>query len=739
MRGRWRWHKTAALALALMSAPTGAQLLKLDGDAPPPSAGTGADILAMADALDASIAQIRSRGQGPAIEAAAGLRRLARDLAREGERQGAAGSTRILVARTLAGHLAALDALLELPGLDPAVIEMLGASLGEGSALDLRGAKAGATELDRMLRDALAPLMGITGTPPGPWGWVDDPPRQPGAMEAPLGPDLARWEAIRGITPEAIASLRTLDQTLAEADRWAAYQRSSGALRADVRAAADSLLAADKPWLAPEARTQLATDFNDAAVALGTGPSMDNARAELQRITLIGRIVAGTDRLGSDAPGKKVRTAVSDLVRTRAADRQAERRAIETFDRVLASILAREGLGESRSLVRHLRPAWKTLDRDCQTAERAVVDVLPRLLQYESAMTDPAVLTAVAGHRRALEDLESLYKTSAALQVPRRTLPTQPAPLDPRRPRTPELPLPASPGRDGEPAAGWKPIADRLLKVSQDLAKPETHDVALEQLRSLAGRLPRFMALPGEEDLRITPGGGPPAGWSAVTGNRAMELPASIAAAREAWLESFVQTGSASDSARMELLENLMMQLSACAAAQALVERAGAVSSGRGPGSLPAWPGWELSPRACAALVTPACEPLARATALVLEGADAKAAEALAATHKEFPVALLLGRLERRAAAIGLGGGPAPAAALADLGSGAPLSPDAWMVAARDDLAHICRYAEEFASPIAPRNPSDPAAKPEDLRRVFLDFASSRARRVLAGLDRPAP
>lgn len=721
---------------AALTSPASAQLLKLTGDVPPPAAGTGADTLGMADALDRSIPELLARGKGPGFDAAAGLRRLARDLARAGEKGGASGSYRIIAARTIANNLPPLDDLLTRPGVDLAILEMAAASLSEESGLSARATAANPAELDRLLRDALAPLLDATGLPTAPYGWITDPPTtlDPSAA-APLAPQIDAWARIPGITPEAIAALQALDRALAEADRWAAYRRSAGTIRAEVRAAAAALPAPTAvPWLSPEARARLAVDFSEGAVSLSTGPSMEVGRAEMRRLGALREAITGVDRLPNDPAGKKLRTALNDFVRNRTADREAERRSLESFDRLLGHLLSRGDYGEARSLIRHLRPAWRALDKDCQTAEKALIEVLPKVIQFGDAMTDPGLLTAIAAHHRALEDLASLYRTSALLLIPRATA-ASPG-LTPVDPKQPDPASPAPLGRDREPAAGWKPIADRLLKISQDLNKPDSHDAALEQFRAFSSRLTRFADLPGEAEFRSSSGGSySPPGWGAVTGGRAAELPSAIAAARDAWLQNFAKSGSAADSARLELLEDLMRQLSAAAAVQALIQGV-PPAPGRGRGVMEAWPGWELSSRAQTALIAPARDALIKATEQALTGADVPAAEGLAAILKASPALFLAGNLERKAVGLGLSAAPGPRDALAELACGAPLATDAWLLSQREELAHICRYLEEFTSPTTPSNPADPAAKPEAIRKSFLDFANSRARRVLDELDR---
>src|SRR5262249_18858919 len=147
---------------------------------------------------------------------------------------------------------------------------------------------------------------------------------------------------------------------------------------------------------------------------------------------------AGLDTVSTDNAAKKLRAAFGDFLRTRTPDREAERRSLADFDRVLSSLLERADYGESRPLVRHLRPAWRVLDQDCQNAEHALRHTLPRVLQYEPALPDPAVLTAVAAHRRALDDLEDLSRVGASLARPRTEggAPT-PAPAEPRAPDAP--------------------------------------------------------------------------------------------------------------------------------------------------------------------------------------------------------------------------------------------------------------------------------------------------------------
>jgi len=112
---------------------------------------------------------------------------------------------------------------------------------------------------------------------------------------------------------------------------------------------------------------------------------------------------------------------------------------------------------------------------------------------------------------------------------------------------------------------------------------------------------------------------------------------------------------------------------------------------------LQAWPAWELSKEAMAALCTGLNDRSVALAEKVVAGDEEGVSRALQSLSSEFAVVPLIARLDRGLREFhAVPMEQATAGALSQVALGPPPR-DAWLVGQRDQLAAICRYSEELA------------------------------------------
>lgn len=634
--------------VALICAPALAQKPLLDlGAAPkPPAAGQGAGAIALAD-------ELRDQGQSLANRpddrehARAAARMLARTLLTSGESMGPDGSMRIVLGRTLARGL---------PEIDRAIGALEGETGAAQASLLATDLTAAARSLDdpkadpwRETRDGFA-LLSRGLKPDDRTGWIDESLK----ADEPLAGEIDRWSSALSFSAVDREALVQLDALATAGVGWPAYHAAAVHLRRAAREACDGMSSL------PEPTRSGALDQFKAALHL---PAEQRAAAFMQ-LRRIARLAALALRVQSldDAPAiKRLRTELARALSEPApTDAAAESARLAALERTLA--LLHPKLPDERTIVRQLRPAWRVLAAALRPTEQKLVQALPEVLTRADAATDPGITSAIAAQRRAVQDIDLLLNLNTAM---------------------------ADQGT-GEPGLNglWKLAADRAFKLGQDLAKPTAHDEALAGLRELASQTQDFNELPGEAELKAASRTDPSA-WSVLTGGQTQPLLAEIAGRRGTWLSGWDRNGFAAapaEVARLRALRDLM----------AALDDAAAITPASGDftpqfAALNAWPGFELSTGALAALTAGLREQTVEATRLITAGDAPGCAKITDRIRTDYAAALLIGRLAREAADRKV---PVPAPTLLEAAAGGPVEGLSWQSGGR--LAELCRYAEEI-------------------------------------------
>lgn len=694
-----RW----ALALVVMVAGTasGQRLNLQTGGAPPPNAGLAAR--ALADSLDQQIETMKKQpGAGPAARVSMSLRIAARDLLRSGEAAGESGSSRVLLGRTIADHLAALDnRAAEAARAAPLTLDAVAMDLDSPVPPD-------EVRADRWLRDALAPLTQTVTAPPVMAGWFEAGEDPRGTVEP-----LVRWSAGLEITDPLRQAVARLDERLRSAELWIAYRPAARRAAALVRVSAGPI--ERRPaWFTVQARRDL-EDRLVEALATFEGDGAAGAEAGQDRAALLRRIANLSGLLERAATVDETSTAVReiraglmDLLKLPRAGRDEERR-LGTLDRAIGLALRRRELERDADLARQLKPALRGLAPAARESEAALFAAARRLVSDEGAASDPAVLNAVSAHQRRVDDLALVARLNALIAV-------------------------TGPGGAGV-APEYKGLADWLFEIGQDLAKPARRDLALAEFREVAGgavaaldsgALRRLVALVDPSTPRSP---GPTVLiWNELTGDRAAALADAADKARAAligaWNAKEVPRRQEAER-RARLINRLIAAIEDAAWARSLEIQQQSPTGASNVANLQQWPGWQLSAATLHAVASTA--PIAGRAAVerLLAGDDRDAEAQLRTLENDAAVALLAGRLERLATEAGQGTLRAgPDAALLELGLGPPDPDRSWMAGERPALAAICRYAEEWAE-------ASREAGQGDRARAIRNYVNGLAARTL--------
>lgn len=697
-----RWAAMVWLALALPAAGQSRPLLDLSAAPGAPAPGAGAAALALADALKSESEKVWAAGEGRAgARVRMEVRLLARALLTTGEAMGQAGSGRLMLGRTMAAVMPALDALAATD--DP----VLHAAAGD-IVTARRAIEKGEGDTDLAVRDGLVLLSKVAGAPTpeaGVGGWVED--RQPAGS---LRDRLEAWAAMPGVSPEAIEALRALEASGDEAAAFPAL--ASGLMRmrsmvADAAAAMESAPA----WVQEPTRRVLGEQFSRGVVSILRGEDRVAGLELLTRLAAVAEVVRLADAIEGGAAGNRVRSGVGAAVSIPMA--RSDTRTMEAAGELLRLVAERGQWPEEKRLMRQARPLYRVLLAAARQTEHHLMAVLPEVLRRPEAMTDPGVLAAITAHRRSVQDVRGLLAVQEAWAA--------------RGGREGSEPVPDKP---------WQSAANRMLKLSQELtgSRAEAKESAKASLRTLFVMVERCWTMPGEEDLRreVREGAGrPPAErtgvWTRTTGGREAALLSEIADRRAGWLAAWERsaggTTMGSDGARLEALRSLMQMVHEAAPSLG--------DGGNGYDRLQAWPGWELSRASLAVLAAGLEEQTADATRLLLAGDAAKASETVEKARRDYATVRLAGVLSREATRRGIAPDRTPAGALRELTAGGPVKGRSWMGREVEWLDDVCRYGEEVAA-LRRLGAKD---KADALQR----FVNTRAAEVVERLERVRP
>jgi hypothetical protein len=414
--------------------------------------------------------------------------------------------------------------------------------------------------------------------------------------------------------------------------------------------------------------------FSAAVLRLDKDDRRESALVELRRLGRLGRVATRAGLVEDAALSRKIRLTLIQMMGSGQPDLGGETRQLDAFERALDLLADKGKLADERDLARQLRPLNRALTPTLRDAERKLQGALPDLLTRSDAMSDPGMLAIISAYKRALDDLRIVAALNAAMTGDKTTTSGEPVVTD-----------------------RWKRIADRVLKLGQDVARPELRETALESIRGMGEQIAQFTKLPGEDSLRDaaqkaknSSGDKATTVWTALTGGREAGLVSEISDRRGGWLDGWDKAGyagSAGDVQRLMALRELMEVLDI---ARGLIET--------GPGSggaLNAWAGWEISGDGLKALAPDLVGMTSEATRMIVEGEAPKCAEQVAKIREQCGAALLAARLSRLAGEKKL---VFPADPTLEAGCGGPVAGVHWMARFADELADVCRYADEVAA-----------------------------------------
>lgn len=593
---------------------------------------------------------------------------------------------------------------------------------GIDEALQRTGGKVPPTvgELDVLLRSLFAPLAEACAhrLPQGAAGW--HLPRVPAAA-APPAPSTADLRALLETVPAGAMDSRTLlelramlDVLDAAAGLWA-FEPEAHETRTLIGAAvplAMGLPGSLPDWFAEAPRARIAA-HTDSALRAFAATARDREAAEtLAAATAIASLAHRADVLAPTGVRESLsfRLALCDA----AADAMGEpgpardrgRKALRALDRALDLLADRAMIGADADVARELRVSFRALDAAAKKTEAQLVGQLGPIARAESATSEPAILAAIAAHRRALDDLKMLRAVDALLSR-----------------------------HKDDKSPTWRLATTRLLRLGQEIGRAEAADSSLVALRAFAAAIELLDTMPGEESLRAGA-----ADIAVLAGDKAAPLVARLDEWRAGFLEAWSREGdgapgtsspgspgrasprggSSDDfAARLRLLRTLLT----------LIEDArtvrGLAAGGAPREGLLAWPGLPLSKRglAFAGGGDELVQQLQRAATLAIEPAQTDAARrAVREIETARPTLRLLAELDRGARARGARWvWPFAVAA-------SPPTRGAWLIGERGRLASIARYLDDAAN-----------APPGDEREIAatMAYVDSLARQVLeAGLDR---
>ncbi len=648
---------------------------------------------ALADTLDkeaGSLMQTRGGGEVPASSRArASLRKLAADWLRTPDADAPGTARKTLLGRTIALRRSEFDTAVGPDEPAPArafVVEALAHDLEHHA--DLPDISA----IERFLRDALWPLAGDAAPSAGA-GWVVV--AAPATTQRPL----REFAALTDMGSEDLILVEVLEKRLDAAAIVPAYAASATDLRRATAVTLNALAHGNAKLLAPAVRELVRKELVALLTTLGDGPADTAARLaaadRLRRLALL--CDALVKAAGLDTTNTTVRILRSAVEEFATAGKWRDDPGTGPRLRLVAKIIDRAApdavLTDEKTLARQFRTAMRVIEPLARQSGLQTLEIAPRILAGSDAISDPAVLGALTAHARRLNDVRLLRAAADAIATPGKGEPEIPAPR--------------------------RFLAERFVTLGQDLGRPDKRDLAISELRDLSSQVRAWKTIAGESELRAA---ADDKGWHDATDSRLRELAAAIDSTRASWVGSWTSPKAMPASAVVRRLAMIRDNL------PLIADAAAALDVGAGDSRLNSWPGWELSPDAAAWLVQGLADPSRALAGAIISGSDDAATAPRKKLAGEFALALTIGRLERRARALGIATLPdAPHDALAQVIFG-PAPYDAWLFDAREELATMCRAIEEAAAA------SEDPKRQGDVAR-FKSIAERAARAVSLRLD----
>lgn len=496
----------------------------------------------------------------------------------------------------------------------------------------LAGAPAGA--VDRALRDELRAMLGALDAAANLWAFA------PAAAEARA--------LIAGALPIALGAPGALPEWFAEARRAFIAEQVAASLRRFAATARD----------------------NDAAEALAAASE-------------IARLAGRADALAVGAPARELeafRLALSDAAADALSEagpaRDRARKSLRALDRTMGLLEERPAIGSDADVMRELRVSFRALDGAARKTEGRLVALLGAIVRAESATSEPAIVAAIAAHRRALDDLKMLRSVDALLMR-----------------------------HKDDAAPTWRLASARLLRLGQEIGRAAAPDSSLVALREFGATMELLDPLPGEAALREGD-----AAADALTGGRGAQIVARLDEWRTAYVEAWAREGDGAPGTRGPASaprtapagpssDELAARLRVLRSLLAMLEDARTIQALAAPGApregLLAWPGLPLSGRALALVAggDDLAKQLADAASAALDPARTEQARrAIRQIEESRPTLRLIAAIDRGARARSAAW-VWPFAVVAS-----PPTRGAWMVAERSRLASIARYLDDAAA-----------------------------------------
>lgn len=644
--------RAACLAAVLLVSAAQAQRLNLGSTEPAP--GSGVVALRDAQTLRASAAAFKQNK--PASEQfLAAYTALAATLLEQGEALGVSGSRHVAAARKLQAAQPPLRAALAAKLLTDAEAASLTRSIDALATTTIT-----ADALDTELRSALAPLIEKL-----------DPYHTLTAWPTIVGAPSAAWPEFKSTDAatlaDAMKALDPLKQRVALASKWAAYRPGADALTRLVREAGGCFgresrlpVGAYKRWLkelAQGAQEILADTSTDAAQA-------DRGLARLRRLAAWSRVLDALERHGGAPAFKPITDALGpafELMPDEPPDANADR--LTRLALWLESMPTRDALQDESSIIRQLRPAFRSIAELCRGSQSEAIDAVAAAIRSADAAGDPGVMAAVNMHRRHTRLLTLIRRASEALREPQAA---------------------------AEPMLreNAKPLADALLKLAKDVADPKQRDQAIDGLSNLASDCADLLALTAERRLRERD-----AALDDVLGTQAGTLLDAVERERAQWRKKASNRSGPGG-------EQHAARLRALAATLALAADVADLESDRA--ALTRFGGWTLDDADLVKLMNDAKGALRAFVATASDADEAKARDAaraadqLASRHAIVRVAAQVCRTVRDSKELAADTDSARAAVmLLGVCSGSPDPRWATHGGERDTLAVICRYVTE--------------------------------------------
>ncbi len=628
---------------------TSAQTLDLGGGSSPvvDSSTASSELASFLDAQAEAIETDDNLLGG--LKASAAVRRLAGSLLRDGQSRGTRGTPRLVIGRTVVSNLSAIDDTLNGP---TAVLTDAQASLlaTDCSALASQ-LPATQHDLDRALRDALAPLTNAVELEVSGWPMAN----------SPLAPTLGALIELQTVqtseqTEARASSLVSIDDLLTRARAWPSHRLAAYRIEALVRSAA-AVLQLER-WVDSTSHDALTAAFDRSIDRVARGIDAESALTSLEQLGTIARAAKQVDSLKQLQLRRRAQSRFNTLLTEFETDPRRVAQTSATIERVFTDANEDQILERERTLPTFARVAWRDAEGGFESSGERLINSMLEAMTAANPMTEPALLSAIRAHRQSHEFLQDIVDIGAYLTGIDETddsVRGRPSILTDRR-----------------------RLAARVLALGKQLADPNEREDALSRLTTIAALVRATQPFAHEQSFRSVQNGSANAMHRQV-----IDALDSLHADAQATLMLQQPASPEADASRLiDQAKRWTILLTAKHAHHQL--------DSVGQERLQAWAPWELTEHGWSMLLDALPEQLESATRALFNDEPIDA-EAFAIAHL---ASVCLDRLELY---------PQPAAGaaglLAQIALGTP-PPGSFGLIDREPIASICLDLEELASAI---------------------------------------